>query len=72
MRSTLRPDTPSFGAALRASLRQDPDVILVGEMRDYETIVHLIAKTTTAINLATALAAVGENTQPASTTAISR
>src|ERR1700685_704006 len=27
-------DTPSFGAALRASLRQDPDVILVGEMRD--------------------------------------
>src|SRR6478752_7117994 len=31
-------DTPSFGAALRASLRQDPDVILVGEMRDLETI----------------------------------
>jgi len=31
-------DTPSFGAALRASLRQDPDVILVGEMRDVETI----------------------------------
>jgi len=29
-------DTPSFGAALRASLRQDPDVILVGEMRDLE------------------------------------
>src|SRR5579871_6203903 len=27
-------DTPSFGSALRASLRQDPDVILVGEMRD--------------------------------------
>jgi len=27
-------DTPSFSAALRASLRQDPDVILVGEMRD--------------------------------------
>ena len=31
-------DTSSFGAALRASLRQDPDVILVGEMRDRETI----------------------------------
>jgi twitching motility protein PilT len=31
-------DTPNFSAALRASLRQDPDVILVGEMRDLETI----------------------------------
>src|SRR6266436_4246954 len=31
-------DTPSFSAALLASLRQDPDVILVGEMRDLETI----------------------------------
>jgi twitching motility protein PilT len=31
-------DTPSFGSALRACLRQDPDVILVGEMRDLETI----------------------------------
>jgi twitching motility protein PilT len=31
-------DAPSFGAALRAALRQDPDVILLGEMRDLETI----------------------------------
>lgn len=31
-------DTKSFNSALRASLREDPDVILVGEMRDYETI----------------------------------
>jgi len=31
-------DTPSFASALRAALRQDPDVILVGEMRDHETI----------------------------------
>jgi twitching motility protein PilT len=31
-------DTSSFASALRASLRQDPDVILVGEMRDLETI----------------------------------
>jgi len=31
-------DTPSFKEALRRALRQDPDVILVGEMRDLETI----------------------------------
>jgi twitching motility protein PilT len=31
-------DTRSFAAALRVALREDPDVILVGEMRDYETI----------------------------------
>ena len=31
-------DTHTFSAALRAALRQDPDVILVGEMRDFETI----------------------------------
>lgn len=31
-------DTHSFANALRAALRQDPDVILVGEMRDFETI----------------------------------
>jgi twitching motility protein PilT len=31
-------DTRSFGEALRSALRQDPDVILVGEMRDLETI----------------------------------
>jgi twitching motility protein PilT len=31
-------DTRSFADALRGALRQDPDVILVGEMRDYETI----------------------------------
>ena len=30
-------DTPSFAIALRAALRQDPDVILVGEIRDRET-----------------------------------
>jgi len=42
-RSTVRQrevgdDTASFAVALRAALRQDPDVILVGEMRDLETI----------------------------------
>lgn len=31
-------DVTSFAAALRSALREDPDVILVGEMRDYETI----------------------------------
>lgn len=31
-------DTKSFGAALRHVLRQDPDIILIGEMRDLETI----------------------------------
>jgi twitching motility protein PilT len=34
----LGSDASSFGAALRGALRQDPDVILVGEMRDLETI----------------------------------
>jgi len=34
----LYADTQSFGAALKFILRQDPDVILVGEMRDFETI----------------------------------
>ncbi|MCC7038561.1 MAG: type IV pilus twitching motility protein PilT [Alphaproteobacteria bacterium] len=31
-------DTKSFGRALKSALREDPDVILVGEMRDHETI----------------------------------
>jgi len=31
-------DTASFGSAMRAAMRQDPDVILVGEMRDEETV----------------------------------
>ena len=31
-------DVPSFHEALRSALREDPDVILIGEMRDYETI----------------------------------
>src|SRR5437660_295337 len=34
----IGPDAPSFAEALKAALRQDPDVILVGEMRDLETI----------------------------------
>jgi twitching motility protein PilT len=34
----IGPDASSFAEALRSALRQDPDVILVGEMRDLETI----------------------------------
>lgn len=37
MQRELRTNTKSFYAALRSALRQDPDVILVGEMRDKET-----------------------------------
>ena len=38
-------DTESYVTALRASLRQSPDVILLGEMRDYETMqVAMIAQ----------------------------
>jgi twitching motility protein PilT len=36
-------DTPSFPVALRNALRQDPDVIMVGEMRDEETIRTVLA-----------------------------
>jgi twitching motility protein PilT len=35
--------TKSFGHALRATLRQDPDVILVGEMRDLETVAFAVS-----------------------------
>jgi twitching motility protein PilT len=34
----MRSDTHSWEVALRSALREDPDVVLVGEMRDYETI----------------------------------
>ncbi len=34
----LNADTWSFGNALRSALRQDPDVVLIGEMRDHETV----------------------------------
>jgi twitching motility protein PilT len=36
--STLISDTESFKAALRRVLRQDPDIVLIGEMRDLETV----------------------------------
>ena len=35
---TVGPHTGSFGRALRAALREDPDVIVIGELRDLETI----------------------------------
>jgi len=34
----VRVDTQDFATALRAAMRQDPDVILIGEMRDHETV----------------------------------
>jgi twitching motility protein PilT len=34
----IHSDTQGFGAALRAALREDPDVVLIGEMRDLETV----------------------------------
>jgi twitching motility protein PilT len=38
MQREVGSDTPTFAQAMRAAMRQDPDVILVGEMRDQETI----------------------------------
>ena len=34
----IGPDASSFGNALRAALRQDPDILLIGELRDQETV----------------------------------
>ncbi|MGN6087721.1 MAG: type IV pilus twitching motility protein PilT, partial [Actinomycetales bacterium] len=39
----VRVDTADFSVAMRAAMRQDPDVILVGEMRDQETVKAAIA-----------------------------
>ncbi len=61
----IGPDTKNFSMALRAALRQDPDVILVGEMRDYETVDiafkaaetgHLVLSTVHTTDAATTLA----------------
>ena len=47
-------DTTSFPRALRAALRQDPDIVAVGEMRDYETIrIALVAAATGVLVLST-------------------
>jgi twitching motility protein PilT len=43
----VRLDTADFGVALRAAMRQDPDVILVGEMRDHETVKAALAASET-------------------------
>jgi len=39
----VRVDTEDFHAALRSAMRQDPDVILVGEMRDHQTVTAALA-----------------------------
>jgi twitching motility protein PilT len=50
----LGSDTMSFASSLRAALRQDPDVILIGEMRDRETIeIALLAAETGHLVLST-------------------
>lgn len=41
--------TPGFAAALRSALREDPDVILVGELRDHETIALAVTAAETGI-----------------------
>ena len=43
----VRVDTDDFTTALRAAMRQDPDVILVGEMRDQETVKSALAASET-------------------------
>jgi twitching motility protein PilT len=43
----VRVDTEDFTTALRAAMRQDPDVILVGEMRDVETVKAALAASET-------------------------
>jgi twitching motility protein PilT len=43
----VRVDTEDFSTALRAAMRQDPDVILVGEMRDQETVKAALAASET-------------------------
>jgi twitching motility protein PilT len=43
----VRLDTADFTTALRAAMRQDPDVILVGEMRDHETVKAALAASET-------------------------
>jgi twitching motility protein PilT len=72
-------DTESFAKALRAALRQDPDIIMVGEMRDQETIDialkaaetgHLVfstAHTTDAVKTISRLVSVFEPTEQAAT-----
>ena len=44
-------DTPGYPAALRSALRESPDVILLGEMRDYDTISAAITATETGLLL---------------------
>jgi len=72
-------DAPSFASALRASLRQDPDVILVGEMRDLETVAtaltaaetgHLILSTLHTSDVAQAIHRIVDVFPPAQQTQI--
>ena len=44
-------DVTNFASALRSALREDPDIILVGEMRDYETISAALTAAETGLSL---------------------
>jgi twitching motility protein PilT len=72
-------DAPSFASALRNALRQDPDVILVGEMRDLETVAtaltaaetgHLILSTLHTSDVAQAIHRIVDVFPPAQQTQI--
>src|SRR5258706_5015696 len=72
-------DAPTFAGALRAALRQDPDVILVGEMRDLETVAtaltaaetgHLILSTLHTSDVAQAIHRIVDVFSPAQQTQI--
>jgi twitching motility protein PilT len=72
-------DAPTFAGALRAALRQDPDVILVGEMRDLETVAtaltaaetgHLILSTLHTSDVAQAIHRIVDVFPPAQQTQI--
>ena len=66
-------DAPTFAEALRAALRQDPDVILLGEMRDLETIsTSLTAAETGHLVLATLHTQSAPSTITASSTSFRR
>jgi twitching motility protein PilT len=66
----IGPDAPDFPTALRAALRQAPDVIVVGEMRDPETMRialaaaetgHLVFSTVHTSDVASALSRIGDS-----------
>ena len=62
-------DVRSFASALRSALREDPDVILVGEMRDYETISAAVTAAETGHLVMSTLHTIGAAHHPAAAAA---